>query len=272
MNIIEVFQADFMQRALVAAILTGALASYFSVFVVQRKMSFLGSGLAHSAFGGIALGLLLGLKPMLVAIPFTLAVAHLIEFLRKRSKLHADTLIGVFFSVSMALGILFLSLRSQYSAEAMSYLFGSILSVDLPDLWVGLGLTILCLLFLPLWRNWAYTSFDSELAKADRIPVGRDNLILISLLAITVVISSKILGIVLMAASLVIPGAAARLLSFSFGMMTLLAIGIGVLSSVSGLFLSYWFDIPSGACIILVQALIFFACFGLSKSLSHRDK
>lgn len=267
----EIFDLDFMKRALLASLLVGCLASYFSVFVVQRRMSFLGSGLSHAAFGGIALGLLLGLKPLAVAIPFTLMVAWGIDFLKKRSKLNTDTLIGVFFSVSMALGIVFLSMRQKYSVEAMTYLFGSILSVDVSDLYIGGGLFILSTILLPLWPNWAYASFDSEMAKADRMPIDRDNLILTFLLAITVVISSKILGIVLMAASLVIPGAAARLLSQSFLQMTLISVLFGILSGFSGLVLSYYLDIPSGATIVLTQSLIFFGCFSIQKLLNRRD-
>src|SRR5207244_2798154 len=113
----------FMQRALIAGLLVGFLASYFGAFVVQRGMSFLGDGLAHAAFGGVALGLLLGLNPLWVAVPFTLVVAFGITWVQERTRLGSDTAIGIFFAVSIALGVIFLSWRKQYTADAFTYLF-----------------------------------------------------------------------------------------------------------------------------------------------------
>ncbi|MGA0163397.1 MAG: metal ABC transporter permease [Bdellovibrionota bacterium] len=257
---LEILELPFMQRALISAILIGLISSFFSIFVVQRRMSFLGSGLAHATFGGIALGLFLGVSPLWIALPFTLLVGILIEITRKKSPLQPDTLIGVFFSISMGLGIVFLSLRKEYSPEAMSFLFGSLLAVSQEDVYSAFVLFFLSILLLPKWKAWAYASFDENLAKTDRLNVSRDNFLLVIFLALTVVISAKILGIVLMAASLVIPGASARLLSSRFAQMTIYAVLIGVSSSILGLFLSYYLDIPSGATIVLTQSGFFFLC------------
>ena len=123
----DLLTLPFMQRALIAGVLIGFLASYYGVFVVQRGLSFLGSGLAHAAFGGVALGLLLESEPLWIAVPFTIIVAIGITWVKNRTELGSDTTIGIFFSVSMALGIIFLYLRKQYSTEAFTYLFGSIL-------------------------------------------------------------------------------------------------------------------------------------------------
>ncbi len=247
-----------MQRALIGGVLVGFLASYYGVFVVQRGLSFLGSGLAHAAFGGIALGLLLESEPLWIAVPFTILVAIGITWVKSKTTLGSDTTIGIFFSVSMALGIVFLFMRNQYSADAFTYLFGSILSVGYTDIFFSSLVVITTIFFLPFWKRWAYSSFDRELAQADRIPVLFDDYVLSILIAVTIVVSIKLVGIVLIAAFLVIPAATARILSKSFSRMTIVSVIIGVLSAVVGLWISYYLDVPSGAAIILLQAGVFF--------------
>ncbi len=254
----DLLTLPFMQRALIAGLLIGFLASYYGVFVIQRGLSFLGSGLAHAAFGGVALGLLLESEPLWTAVPFTIIVAIGITWVKNRTELGSDTTIGIFFSVSMALGIIFLFLRKQYSSDAFTYLFGSILSVTTIDIIFAASIVLVTILFLPYWKRWAYSSFDRELAQADRIPVLFDDYILSILIAVTVVVSLKLVGIVLIAAFLVIPAASARLLSKSFSRMTVVSVSVGMLSAIGGLWISYYLDIPSGATIILLQAVVFF--------------
>ncbi|HSL89399.1 MAG TPA: metal ABC transporter permease [Ignavibacteriaceae bacterium] len=254
-----------MQRALVAGILVGFLASYYGVFIVQRGLGFLGSGLAHAAFGGVALGILLETEPIWVAVPFTVLVAIGITWVKDKTKLGGDTTIGIFFSVSMALGIIFIFLKRQYSSDAFNYLFGSILSVTLLDIIVPIILIIITLLLFPFWKRWAYSSFDRELAQADRIPVQFDDYLLSILIAVTIVVSIKVVGIVLIAAFLVIPPAASRLLNNSFSKMTVVSIIIGVSTALIGLWISYYMNVPSGATIILLQAAVFFAVMILKK-------
>jgi zinc transport system permease protein len=259
----ELFTLPFMQRALVAGALVGFLASYYGVFVVQRRLSFLGTGLAHAAFGGIALGLLLGVEPLWVALPFTVAVALAINWVRGQTGLAGDTAVGIFFAVAVALGILFLFLKREYTAEAFTYLFGSILAVGPVDLWLTGGVAGAALLTLPrLWGRWAYATFERDLARADRLPVERDDYLLSVLLAVTVVVAVKVVGILLVAAFLVIPAAASRLLTSTFRTMTMLSVGIGLVSALGGLMASYALDVPSGATIILGQALVFFGAMG----------
>lgn len=247
----------FMQRALGAGLLVGALASYYGVFVVQRRLSFLGVGLSHAAFGGVALGLLLQINPMWVAAPFTVLVAWGINAATERGNVAGDTAIGVLFAVAVALGVIFLAVRQTYTADAFAYLFGSILAVRPADLWVMAGVSILTLGAAPLWGRWAYATFDRDLARADRVPVARDDYVLVTLLALTVVAAVKVVGIILAAAFLVIPAATARLLTRTFRTMTGAAVGIGMSSALAGLFASYALDVPSGATIILVQATLF---------------
>ena len=260
----EILSFPFMQRALIGGALVSFLASFYGVFVVQRGLSFLGSGLAHAAFGGVALGLLLRVEPLWIAVPFTVIVALCIAWVREKTELGSDTAIGIFFAVSMALGIVFMFLKQSYTDDAFTYLFGSILAVTNRDLWIMAAIAILSLFTAPLWKRWAYATFDRDLALADRLPVIRDDYILSVLIAVTVVVAIKVVGIVLIAAFLVIPAASARLLSPTFRKMTLYSILIGVTSSLFGLLLSFYLDVPSGALIILLQATTFFIAMIIS--------
>jgi zinc transport system permease protein len=255
---VEILSLPFMQRALIGGILVGFLASYYGVFVVQRGLSFMGSGLAHAAFGGIALGLLLESEPLWVAVPFTIIVALAIVWVKDRTELGNDTSVGIFFSVSMALGIIFLFLKREYTVDAFTYLFGSILAVTWKDIGFALLVLMLTVISWPLWKRWAYASFDRELAQTDRLPVLKDDYFLAVLVAVTVVVSIKIVGIVLIAAFLVIPAATAKLISKTFRQMTIYSVIIGMTSAIIGLWFSYFLDVPSGATIILVQAVCFF--------------
>lgn len=254
---LEVFQLPFMQRALLAGLMVGGLASYLGVLVVQRRLSFLGDGLAHAAFAGVSLGLLLHSEPLWVAIPFAVLVALAITWVREKSSLGDDTAIGIFFAVSVALGVLFMSQRRGFAPDAVAYLFGSILTVTQADLGIMGAIALLVLILTPLWRNWAYATFDRELALADRQPVMRHDYLLSALIALVVVTAVKVVGIVLIAAFIVIPAATARLLSRTFATMTLTALAIGILSVIPGLIAAYVFDVPAGSAIVLVQALGF---------------
>ncbi|GAB1373026.1 metal ABC transporter permease [Candidatus Kapaibacterium sp.] len=255
---LEMLQFPFIQRALVAGILISTSASFYSIFVVQRRISYIGSGLAHAAFGGVALGLLLGFSPVLTAIPFTLIVGILTVYLQEKSKISADSIIGILYSISVALGIIFLALKENYTADAYNYLFGSILTVNTDDVYISIVLFFITVfVFLMLWKNWAYATFDREMAKADRLPVLRDDYILMIMTSITIVVAIKIVGVILITAYVVIPGSFSRLISNKFRDMTFVSIAFGILTSIIGLFVSYELDLPSGAVIIVIQSIIF---------------
>lgn len=263
---LDVLLEPFMLRALLAGVLLSALAGYYGVFVVQRRLSFLGAGLGHAAFGGIALGLFLGIQPLWIAIPFTLLVGIGIAWIRDNTRLAADTAIGIFFSVSVALGILFLSLSTGRNADAFSYLFGSLLSVTTTDLGISSVLVGAGLATLPrLWGDWAYATFDEEAAKVSGIPTRNRDLLLITMLAATIVVSLKVVGILLVAAWVVVPAASARLLASTFGGMTRLSIAIAIGTTVMGLVLSVALDVPTGAMIVLAQAALFVVIMTISR-------
>lgn len=265
---LEILSYPFMQRAIWATLLVGTLASFFSVFIVQRKMSFVGNGLAHASFGGVALALLIGVSPFWIATPFTILVALLFVWFSRNSKLESDSLIGVLFSVAMALGIIFLSWRSTYSQDAMSLLFGSILAVSEEDLLWSLGLLIVSLMTLPLWKHWAFSTFDRDLASIEKKNSSSHDYLLAIFIASTIVVAIKVFGIILLSAFLVIPAASARLVSRTFFGMTVKSILLGLGSSFAGIILSYFCDLPTGATIILVMGVVFGICFAASKLLT----
>jgi zinc transport system permease protein len=249
--------SGFMQRAVLAGILVAILASYLGTFVVQRGMSFLGSGLAHAAFGGVALGLVLNANPLWVALPFTVGVALAITWVRQRTEISTDTSIGIFFSVSFAVGVVLINQLDSYTTDAMSYLFGSILLVERVDLWTAAGVVVLCVVLAPLWSRWAYATFDRELAAADGVRVDLHDYVLSALIAIVIVVAVKLVGIVMIAAFLVIPPAAARMLARTFGGMLLITLILSVFSAIAGLRAAHAYELPPGATIILAQAGVF---------------
>ena len=255
---LEIFLMPFMWRACIAAMLVAFMASLFGVFVVQRRLSFLGDGLSHSAFGGVALGLLLGIEPLSVAVPATFLVALGIVWLKRKTNLEEDTSIGIFFSVSMALGIVFLALKRNYAANADTYLFGSVLAVSKTDL-IATAAVAICvvLVMMKYWKVFAYSSFDEELAKADRVKTAFADYFFTALISLVIVVSIKLVGMVLITSFLVIPAASAKLFSRTFSQMTVYSIVFGMLGSVLGLVVSVVLDLPSGALIILFLAAEF---------------
>jgi zinc transport system permease protein len=276
-ELLDLFSLAFMQRAIAAGLAIAVMAGILGTFIVQRGLAFLGDGLAHASFGGIALGALIaattsntGLlqQPLVIAVPFTILVALGIAFVRNRTKLASDTVIGVFFAVTVALAVLFISLipPERSTVDVWSLLFGSILAVTRVDLLVILGVFVFAvLLLLRLWPRLAYSTFDRQLAQTDGIDVRRLEYVLFMLAALITVVSAQVVGVVLMAAYLVIPAAAARLLSRSLVGMTIRSVVIGLISTVSGLVLSFYLDVPSGSMIILSQAVLFIAAAALRK-------
>jgi len=262
----EMFAQDFFVRALIVGILIGISSSYFSAFVVQRKLSFIGSGLSHAAFGGVALGLFLNIEPLYIAMPFTLIVSILIFYLNNKTKLSTDTIIGVVFSFAVAMGIILLALKDSYSQDAYAYLFGSILTVSNADIVISAILLIITIFsFIFFWERWAYATFDSELAKAELMPVEMDDYIFAGILGLIIALAIKIVGIILISAFLVIPGATAKMISGTFIKLTINSIIIGISTIITGLLLSYQMDLPSGALIIIIQSILFLIVTIISK-------
>lgn len=254
----EILAYTFMQRALAASVLIGTLSAVIGVYVVLRGLAFIGAGIAHASFGGVALGFLLGINPILAAVGFCLVTAWGIAWTSRRAEVKEDTAIGIFFAATMALGILFIGLLHDYNVDLFGYLFGSVLAVTREDLLLSLGLGAGVLLTVGLFfKELLFITFDPEMARVSGLPAGALYVLLLSLMALTIVLSIKVVGIILVSALIVIPAAAAYQLTEDFRRMMLLAVVIGNLSAIVGLFLSYGLDTASGATMVLTATTLF---------------
>jgi zinc transport system permease protein len=253
----EPFALAFFKYAMIAGVVVGGLCALIGVFVIQRGLAFLGDGLAHAAFGGIALGLLLGVSTdhaTWVALPFTVVIALLIAWVLRTGKLRGDVAIGVFFTVSFALGVLFLGLRptTAQPVNVESILFGSILAISPENLLVVVGVAVVTgALIGGTWTRLAYATFDPELAALSGVPVGALEYMLLAITAVVIVVAVKTVGIALVSSFIVIPAATARMLGRTLSQVAAIAIVIGTVGAALGLMLSYHLNVASGATIIL---------------------
>jgi zinc transport system permease protein len=271
MNLLtEPLAFDFMQRALLAGIAVAAVCAVIGVFIVQRGLAFLGDGLAHAAFGGIAIGLFMGASvehAVWIAIPFTAAIALGIGVVLRRSRLRGDVATGVFFSFSFALGVLFLKLRSTSAPQVQveHLLFGNMLSVTPTVLHVLVAVAVVaCALTIVLWSRFAYAIFDPELAAISGVPVATLEYLLLVETAVVVVVAVKTVGVVLVSSFVVIPAATARLVGSTISSATLIALVISTVGAAVGLLASYHLNTPAAATIILIHSAVFAGAFAWS--------
>lgn len=259
---IEIFDLEFMQNAFLAGTMLSLVLAVVSFFVVLRRLSFVGVGVAHSAFGGVALGSLLGISPTLTAVGFAVVVANAIGYIGKQGKLSTDTTIGIFFSLSMALGVIFIGMSDQYNVDLFGYLFGNILAITRQDLIIIAVLGGLILISTVLFfKEMLFVAYDWEVALVSGMPVAFLDHFFLTILALSVVISMKIIGIILVSALLVIPGAAASQLTRRYVSMITISISIALISTIGGLIISYYADLASGAIIVTLASFIFFLAF-----------
>ncbi|HVO25247.1 MAG TPA: metal ABC transporter permease [Candidatus Margulisiibacteriota bacterium] len=260
----EVLGYAFVQRALIAGILVGLLCGVLGFFVVLKRLSFIGVGISHSAFGGIAIGVLAGVEPLLAAAGFSTAVAWAIGWLSRKGRLHEDTAIGILFSSAMALGVALISLSSTYQVDLFGYLFGNILAVSASDLWLlgSIAMVVLGVVGL-LFKELLFLAFDEEVARANGLPVTALYFVLLGCLALAVVAAIRVVGIVLVEALLVIPAAIGYQLAHGYRAMLCLSVAAAVLSAVVGLFVSYFLNVAAGATIVLVLTVLFVAALAI---------
>jgi len=254
----EIFTYPFMIRALIVGSIIAVTMGFLSSFIVVRHLSFAGVGIAHIAFGGVALGVLLGVNPYITAIIFAVFGAIIIGFLSKKGSLNEDSSIGIIFSTAMALGVIFLGLKKDYNVDVMGYLFGNILSINNQDLYISLlSGTVILLFMIIFFKRMVFAAYDEEVAKINGVPVQFLFYSFLILVSIEIVISIKMLGIILVSAILVIPGATAFLITYDFKLLTLFSVIIGILGIFFGLYFSYLLNLSSGASIVVVDAAIF---------------
>jgi ABC-type Mn2+/Zn2+ transport system permease subunit len=268
---LELFTYDFMQRSLLAAAMVGGLCSVIGVFVVLRGLAFVGAGTAHAAFAGVALGYLMGWPPLLLAIIFGLATVWITGWVEEKGRMKLDVSIGILYTTTMALAILFIGLMKTYNAEVYGYLFGSVLSVTSEELRTIGGLSILVLgLILLFSKELYFIAFDQEMAEASGVPARKIFFLLLTLVALTVVISLKTVGAILVFAMILIPASTAYQLTHSLRTLTIYSILIGISTSVSGVLISAVWDIPSGPAIVLLATSIFFLAILFSPKRERR--
>jgi zinc transport system permease protein len=256
---LEILQYEFMRNALLAAFLASIACGIVGTYVVVKRIVFIGDGIAHAAFGGIGLGYLLNVvPPTIIAIPFSLAAALGLGSLSKKTKVSEDAAIGMLLTGGMALGIIFIGMRGGYAPDLFSYLFGNILTVPQADLFLMAVLDALIIITVYLFqREFSAISFDEEYARVTGIPTKKIYLLLLCLIALTVVLLIRVVGVILVMALLTIPAAIARQHTHEIRKMMIAATLSGIALTCTGLYLSYVFDLASGATIVLVSLAAF---------------
>ncbi len=267
-----------MQRAIISGIAIAILCSVVGLFMVLRRYSLFGDAIAHSSFGGIAVGLLVGIYPLWTAYAVSLVSALIITRIRDRLKISGDASIAVLLSSGIAIGLVLISISGGFTIDIFSFLFGSILLVSTNDTILILGLTgMVLVVILLLYRQLLYSTFNEEQAKVSGIHVERINYLIVFLAGVTVVTSIQLVGILLISALFVIPNITAIMYGKGFKQTALLSIGFAVFSVVVGILASYVLDITPSGTIVLVSIAIFGISIGIkslgklpiTKSMKH---
>lgn len=266
---LDILQYPFMQRAIVAGIALAGLLAWLGVFVIMRKMSFFSDGIAHASLAGIAIGLLAGIHPLTVAIIFSIVFSLAIYWLEKKTSLSSDAIIGMLFTSGMALGVVLISLKSGYQPDLVSFLFGNILAIKSIDLAIIGLLSMLIILFLIYnHRSITLMALDIDTAYIAGVKTDLLQITFYIILAISVVLGLKILGIVLVSALLIIPASTAKLISKSFKGLIVQSVLFSEVIMLLGIALSYCLDLPTGPTIVLVGTGVFLFIFAYSQLMS----
>jgi zinc transport system permease protein len=254
----SILDAEFMRLAFAAGAIVGVLAPAVGFFLVQRQMSLIGDGIGHLAFAGVALGYLIDVDPVLTALIFSVAGAVGIEQLRALRRTAGDQALALFFYTGIALGVVMLSAAKALNANLFTFLFGSILTVTKGDvlLVATLGIAALATVFV-LYRGLVAVSIDEEAARVSGIPVTALNIVLAGLAGVTIAVSMQIVGILLIAALMVLPVITASRIASSLQGTLALSMGLGLLAVIAGLVASYYLDLAPGGAIVLLSAAMF---------------
>ena len=258
MDFLNLLSYGFFQHAVLAALLMSVSCGIIGTYIVSRRMVFISGGITHTSFGGIGIGYYLGLPPLAGAAVFAVVAALTSENLTRRKVLRNDSVIAILWSLGMAIGIIFIYLTPGYAPNLMSYLFGSIITVSSTDLWLMLALALtVTAIFILFYRPILYVSFDEQFARTRGIPVMFINYLLIILVALTIVLSIRTAGIILVLAVLTIPQNISNLYTKRFSQIMIWSVLLGFAASLLGLLLSYYLDIPSGATIIFTLVVLY---------------
>jgi zinc transport system permease protein len=254
----ELVSYGFFRNALLTAVFASISGGIIGTYVVSRRIVFISGGITHASFGGIGLAFFLGFNPLLGAILFAIFSALGIQFFSHKFQVREDSSIAIWWAMGMALGIIFVYLTPGYTPNLMSYLFGNILTVTVQELRLMLGLLFLIVLvFRFFYRRILYISFDEEFARISGLRVSLYNYGMIILVALVVVLNIRAVGIILVLALLTVPQATANLFTHDYKRLMILAVLFGLAGTFSGLFISFYLNIPSGATIIFTLVFIF---------------
>ena len=267
---LEPFAYPFFRDGIVVATLAGALCGLVGVYVVLRGMSYIGHGLSHSIFGGAVASSVMGVNVLAGAAVWGFASALLINGVTRRRVIGGDAAIGVVTTAAFAVGVVLISARRSFTRNFDALLFGNVLGVGTADVLVVAGVALVALATVWLaYRPLLFATFDPEVAEVSGVPAARLDALFALVLALSVIATMRILGVTLVAATLVLPAVTARMLTSSFARMLQLAVGIGAFCGFAGMYLSWYLDAASGATIVLTGAALFVVVFTLTGSRSR---
>ena len=262
---------EFMQRAFLAGLVLAPLLAVLGSFMTLRKMSFFADGVAHASLLGVAIAIVVGAVPFTGALIIGVLLGAIIFFLEKYAKLASDAVVGIIFTTGMALGIILISLQPGYQPDLISFLFGNILAITWSDVWIIMALSvgILSIMYI-FFRQFILITLSKDMAWTSGINTKYLDLLFYIILALSVVLGVKLLGIILVSALLIIPSVTAKLITKSFHSYVFFAIIFSLLAFIIGLFGSYYFDLPSGASIVVSATIIFIFVLLFRKFISFK--
>lgn len=260
-GILELFNYTFFQHALLGSLFASIACGIIGTYIVTRRLVFISGGITHASFGGIGIGLYTGISPILGAAIFSVLSAFGVEWLSKRKDMREDSAIAVFWTFGMAVGIIFSFLAPGFTPDLSTFLFGNILTITLSDIWMLAILSLVLIGFFTCFLTTIiYIAFDREYSRSQRIPVRLFEYILMMFIALTIVSCLRMIGIVLVISLLTLPQMTSNLFTHSFKKIIFMSIGIGFMSCIGGLLLSYQLQVPSGASIIFFSILVYAFC------------
>jgi len=264
MNILELFDYAFFRNAIIGSLLASIACGIIGTYVVSKRMVFISGGITHASFGGLGIGFYFSIHPIFSAMVFAILSAFGIQWLSRKQGVREDSAIAVFWSLGMAIGIILTFLAPGYAPNLSEYLFGNILTITRTDLISLIVLSFLIILFFAMfYHDIVSVSFDSEFAQTRRIPTQFIEYMMMLFIAVTIVLSIRLVGIVLLMSLITVPQMTANLFTVNYSKLISLSILFSFIGCVAGLFLSYYLNVPSGAFIIFVLILMFLIAKGV---------
>jgi zinc transport system permease protein len=258
----ELLSYDFVQRGILTGFMVGVVSAVAGVFLILRRMAFLGAGLSHAAFGGIAISMLLDLEPFLFTAAFTLLVGNLVQLITTHKRVPGDAAIALVFSGGVALAVLILGVVKGFGEYIFGYLFGNILMVTREELYLSLfSFLVVLTFFIFFYKKLTLLSFSEEIAKLKGVRIGLTNHLLISVSSVVIVLAIKVVGVILASSMIVIPAMTSLLVANSFLNSILLSVAVSVVSTLIGITIAFYYDLPPSGAIVGVMILLFSIAF-----------